>query len=69
MDELQRRIQVEAFAIALVGTLLTTTGLNVLHAHGVALSTFPSGLQIGGIYLSIFIFWCVGSVVSSSRYR
>lgn len=69
MDELQRRIQVEAMAVALVGTLLVTTGLNILHANGVALKTFPAGLQIGGIYVSLFIFWCVGSIVSPLRYR
>ena len=69
MDELQRRIQLEAWIIAMAGTIIVNTILNVLNANGVGLVSYPHGLEIGGVYMSMFLFWSVGVAISSFRYR
>jgi len=69
MDELQRRIQLEAWVFALAGTVVVTAVLNVLNANGIGPADYPHGLQIGGVYMSMFLFWCVGVAISSLRYR
>ena len=69
MDELQRRIQLEAWLFALVGTVIGGTMLNVLNAHGLGWETFPHGLEIGGTYLVMFFLWCAGITLSTRRYR
>ena len=69
MDELQRRIQIEALGFALVGTVIVMTIMNVLAAQGVTLVSYPHGLGIGGVYLTTFIFWSIGVSISTFRYR
>lgn len=69
LDELERRIQLEAWAFALGGTVLVSMGLNVLNAHGLGFERFPHGLEIGGTYLSVFFFWCLGVAQAQARYR
>ena len=69
MDELQRRIQLEAWLFAALGTVVVTTVLNVLTAHGLGWATFPHGLEIGGTYLAMFFLWCIGVTLSTCRYR
>ncbi len=69
MDELQRRIQVEGFGFALVGTLVVLTAVNIFKAEGIALLNYPQGLGIGGVYLTMFILWSVGVSISTFRYR
>ena len=69
MDELQRRIQIEAFGFALVGTLVVMTAVNIFKAEGIALLNYPQGLGIGGVYMTMFILWSVGVSISTFRYR
>ena len=69
MDELQRRIQLEAWIFALAGTVVVIAVLNVLNANGMGPANYPHGLQIGGVYLTMFLFWSVGVVISNLRYR
>ena len=69
MDELQRRIQLEAWIFALTGTVVVNTILNVLNANGVGFADYPHGLEIGGVYLSMFLLWSVGVTVSTLRYK
>jgi hypothetical protein len=69
MDELQRRIQIEAFGFALVGALVVLTAVNICKAEGIALLNYPQGLRIGGVYMTMFILWSVGVSVSTFRYR
>ena len=69
MDELQQRIQLEAWGFALAGTVVVSTGFNVLNANGVGFADYPHGLQIGGIYMTMFLLWSVGHTISSLRYR
>jgi hypothetical protein len=69
MDELQRRIQLEAALFAALATVLVHTVVNVLTAHGLGWDLYPHGLGLGGTYLSMFIFWCLGLMTANLRYR
>ena len=69
MDELQRRIQLEAWAFALGGTVLVGTAMNVLNANGIGFENYPHGLEMGGAYISVFFFWCLGVAQATARYR
>jgi len=69
MDELQRRIQIEALGFALVGTLVVMTATNIFTAEGIRLVNYPQGLGIGGVYMAMFILWSVGVSISTFRYR
>ena len=69
INELQRRIQMEALGFALVGTVIVLTALNIFTAEGVRLLNYPHGLGIGGVYMTIFILWSIGVSISSFRYR
>ena len=69
MDELQRRIQIEALGFALVGTLVVMTAMNILTVEGVRVVNYPQGLGIGGVYLTMFILWSIGVSISTYRYR
>src|SRR2546430_3590359 len=60
MDELQRRIQLEAWVFALASTVVVTVILNVLNANGVGPANYPHGLLIGGVYLTMVVFWSIG---------
>lgn len=69
MDELQRRIQIEALGFALVGTLVVMTAINIFKAEGIQLLSYPQGLGIGGVYMTMFILWSIGVSISTFRYR
>jgi hypothetical protein len=69
MDELQRRIQIEALGFALAGTVIVLTTVNVCKAEGIALLNYPQGLGIGGVYMTMFILWSVGVSIATFRYR
>lgn len=68
LDELERRIQLEGWFIAAVGTVLVSTVINILNANGFQLEKFPHGLELGGTYLVVFFMWCVGTAYSKARY-
>ena len=69
LDELERRIQLEAWAFALAGTVLVGTTMNILNANGIGFKNYPHGLEMGGAYLSVFLFWCIGVAQATARYR
>ena len=69
MDELERRIQIEALGFALVGTVVAMTAANIFSVEGIRLVNYPQGLGIGGVYLTMFILWSIGVSFSSFRYR
>lgn len=69
LDELERRIQLEAWAFAFTGTVVVSTIMNVLNANGIGFENYPNGLELGGAYMSVFIFWCVGVAQATARYR
>jgi hypothetical protein len=69
MDELQRRIQIEGLGLALVGTLVVMTAMNIFTAEGIRVVNYPRGLGIGGVYMTMFILWSIGVSISTFRYR
>ncbi len=69
MDELQRRIQIEALGLALVGTLVVMTAMNIFTAEGIRVVNYPQSLGIGGVYMTMFILWSIGVSISTFRYR
>ena len=69
MDELQRRIQIEGLGLALVGTLVVMTAMNIFTAEGIRVVNYPQGLGIGGVYMTMFILWSIGVSISTFRYR
>ena len=69
MDELQRRIQIEALGFALVGTLVVMTAMNILTVEGIRVVNYPQGLGIGGVYITMFLLWSIGVSISTFRYR
>ncbi len=70
LDELQRRIQHEAWFFATAGAIFVLTALNLLQASGVlAGSRLAHGLGWEGTYAITFLLWVVGSVLSNRRYQ
>jgi hypothetical protein len=69
MDELQRRIQLEAMLFATFGTLLVGTIINVLNANGVGWPVLRDGLGLGGAFTLMFVLWIVGIVIANCRYK
>jgi hypothetical protein len=68
MDELQRRIQLEAWLFAALGTVVVSTVINVFNAQGLE-GTWPAhGLGVGGTYMTMFVLWAVGVVIANLRY-
>jgi len=68
MDELQRRIQFEAWLFAAIGTVVVGAIVNVMNAQGLIWEKFPHGLEIGGTYLAMFFLWCLGIASATRRY-
>ena len=69
MDELQRRIQLEAWLFAFLGTLIIGTIVNTLNANGVSLGELKHGLSLWGTFTLIFVLWLVGTAIANRRYR
>ncbi|MCB1098763.1 MAG: hypothetical protein KDN22_24535 [Verrucomicrobiae bacterium] len=69
LDELQRRIQLEAWAFALAGTVLVSTTMNILNANGIGFENYPHGPEFGGTYITIFFCWTLGTASATARYR
>ena len=70
LDELQQRIQTEAFLFAALGTTIVGTALNILIASGVDVGVlFQHGLGLGGAFLTMFTLWLVGGAIANCRYK
>ncbi|MBP6507523.1 MAG: hypothetical protein KA257_08150 [Opitutaceae bacterium] len=69
MDELQRRIQLEAWLFAAMGTVLVGTVLSALSNNGVDLGSFKHGLDMGRALALLFVLWLVGSGLANRRYK
>ncbi len=67
-DELQRRIQLEAWLFAALGTVVVSTVINVMNAHGMIWDDYPHGLEMGATYMLMFILWCFGVSLANRRY-
>lgn len=69
LDELQRRIQVEAFLFAALGTLILGVIVDTLNAQGVRIAIFANGLGFGGAFMALFVFWLVGGAIAQRQYK
>ena len=69
LDELQRRIQLEAWLFAALGALIIGTVINTLNANGVALGRLNHGMSLFGTFALTFMLWAVGSVCANRRYK
>ena len=69
MDELQRRIQLEACLFATVGTIFITTAFDLLKADGVHLPRLQAGLGWEGTFALVVFFYFLGNVVINRRYK
>jgi hypothetical protein len=71
LDELQRRIQLEAFLFAALGTVIFGVVIATLNASGVGLPDLGDlrhGLGLGGAFFVMFPLWLVGWAIASCRY-
>jgi hypothetical protein len=70
MDELQRRIQLEACLFATTGTVFLATGLSLLEGAGVLQSLrLRHGLGWEGTFAAILGFYILGNLILNRRYR
>lgn len=69
MDELQRRIQMEAWLFAALGSLIIGTVINTLNASGLFLGGLNHGLTIGSAFILTFVLWIVGTIFANCRYK
>ncbi|HUG12199.1 MAG TPA: hypothetical protein VMM36_14370 [Opitutaceae bacterium] len=68
-DELQRRIQSEAFLFASIGTVVVGAAIGALNTHGVPTAMFTHGLGIGGSFMLMLFLWSVGWALAKCRYK
>ena len=69
MDELQRRIQLEAWLFATIGTILVGMAIGMLNSSGVRLDRVENGLGMGQAFIVAFVLWIVGTKVANRRYK
>lgn len=69
LDEFQRRLQLEVFLFASLGTLLIATVINVLNANGVSWPGRAHGLGLGSTFVVMLMLWLVGTGIAKCRYR
>lgn len=69
LDELQRRIQMEAWLFAALWTLIIVTIINTLNANGVVLGELKHGLSLQSTFTLTFTFWVVGMGIANRRYK
>jgi hypothetical protein len=70
MDELQRRIQVEACLFATTGTIFLATAFNLLGMAGVLQATrIQNGVGWEGMFASVVAFFVLGNFVVNRNYR
>ena len=70
MDELQRRIQLEACLFATTGTIFVVTAINLLDMAGVLQATrIQNGLGWEGMFATVIAFAVLGNLIINYRYR
>jgi hypothetical protein len=71
MDELQRRIQLEAFLFAALGTVVVGATLSTLNASGFMPfgDWLSHGLGLGGAFIALLVLWPIGAAIAGSRYK
>ena len=70
MDELQRRIQLEACLFATTGTIFVATAFNLLGMAGVLQATrIQNGLGWEGMFATVIGLFVLGNFIVNRRYR
>ena len=69
LDELQRRIQMEAWLFATLGSLMIGTIINTLNGKGISLGAVEHGLSLPGTFVLTFALWLVGTAIANRRYK
>ena len=69
MDELQRRVQLDAFLFAALGTVIVEAAFSTLSMQGVAFGPWSHGLGMGGAFFIMFTLWLVGTGIANCRYK
>ena len=69
MDELHRRIQLEACLFATIGTIFVVTAVSLLQANGISLPRLQNGIGWEGTFASIICLYILGSVIVNRRYQ
>jgi hypothetical protein len=70
MDELQRRIQLEACLFAMIGTAFVTTALSLLGGvGGIHLPRLQHGLGWEGTFALVILLYILGNLVVNRRYQ
>jgi hypothetical protein len=69
LDELQRRIQLDALIFAAMGTVIAGMAINTLNAHAVPMGALKHGLGIGQSFVLMVALWIVGSATANRRYK
>jgi hypothetical protein len=69
LDELQRRIQLETFLFAALGTVVTGAAVSALNEHGVPTGWMKHGLGLGTSFMLMLLLWSVGWGIAKCRYK
>jgi hypothetical protein len=69
MDELQRRVQLEALLFSALATIIVGTVINTLNANGLSVGGLQHGLGLGGVFLVMYPVWMVSGAVIYCRYK
>lgn len=69
MDELQRRLQVEAWLFGAFGALLVATAITTLHDFGLMQPLFQPGLGLPGACVITSLLFLLGSFLARRRYQ
>lgn len=69
MDELQRRIQLEACLFATIGTIFITMAFALLNAQGIHIPRLKYGLGWEGTFASVVFLYIAGNLLINRRYK
>jgi len=69
LDEFQRRIQLESFLFAALGTAIFGAAMASLNAHRIPTGPFEHGLGLGSTFMALLCFWSIGWGLAKCRYK
>lgn len=69
LDELQRRIQMEAFLFAAVGTVVVGAVVSVCNEHSISTRWMTHGMGLGSSFMVMLLLWSVGWGMAKCRYK
>jgi hypothetical protein len=69
LDELQRRIQVESWLFAALGSLFVSAVINTFNANGIEVDGIRHGLGVAGTFAMTFALWVVSGAIVNRNYK